>query len=239
VAAEGGWDLHIGGNGGSKVYVGHKIAQVGTDEEVIRIADRFYEYYRQHGRYGERTAHFIERLGLQTVTDAILNGAEAEMQALEDRLQEVRDNYRDPWTLPIDVNDVAAETVTDDDGREFVTVADTEAVPEGVSRLFTVKGTDVAVFHTRDGRWVAVDGLCPHEAGPMVDSIYGDGRLACPLHSYTFDVSTGVCDNPEIDPVGIHDIRIRDRRIEVALRERSRPACSSTGGCGGCSAARH
>jgi hypothetical protein len=73
----------------------------------------------------------------------------------------------------------------------------------------------------------------------MVDSIYGDGRLACPLHSYTFDVSTGVCDNPEIDPVGIHDIRIRDRRIEVALRERSRPACGSAGGCGGCSAARH
>jgi len=239
VAAEGGWDIHIGGNGGSKVYVGQKIAQVKTDEEVVRLADRFYEYYRQHGRYGERTAHFIERVGLQTVTDAILNGTEAEMQALEDRLQEVRDNYRDPWTLPIDVNDVPAETTVDDDGRKFVAIADTESVPEGVSRLFTVNGTDVAVFHTRDGRWVAVDGLCPHEAGPMVDSIYGNGRLACPLHSYTFDVSTGACDNPEIDPVGVHDIRIRGQHIEVALRKRPRPACASTGGCGGCSAARH
>ncbi len=72
----------------------------------------------------------------------------------------------------------------------------------------------------------------------MVDSIYGNGRLACPLHSYTFDVSTGVCDNPEIDPLGIHDIRIRDRCIEVALRERPHPVCTSTDGCGGCSAAR-
>ncbi len=57
VAAENAWDIVLGGNGGAKVYVAQKIAQVATDEEVIQIADRFYEYYRQNGKYGERTAH--------------------------------------------------------------------------------------------------------------------------------------------------------------------------------------
>jgi len=235
VAAENAWDIFIGGNGGAKVYVAQKIAQVATDEEVIQIADRFYEYYRQNGKYGERTAHFIERVGLQTITQAILQGAPEEMQALEDRLQEARDNYVDPWTQPIDVNDVpAAVTIDKTAARSFTTVANIADVPAGSSQVYTIGETQVALFHTRDDQWVAVDALCPHAAGPMVDSIYGEGRLSCPLHSYTFDILSGSCDNPEIDKLIVHQTRIVQDRVQVALSPEARTATAHCGGCTGC-----
>jgi nitrite reductase (NADH) large subunit len=223
VAVEGGWDIYIGGNGGAHVYVAQKIAQVKTDDEVISIGDRFYEYYRRHGKYGERTALFVERLGLKTVVDAILNAPPQELQELEDRFQQTLDNYRDPWLEADDLNNESDGTVeTGADG--FTALATAESIPEGSSRLFHVGDTPVAVFHGRDGRWVAAHGVCPHKSGPLVDSIYGDGRLVCPLHSYSFDVATGACDNPEIRPVQIYETVVRDGQLKVRVVQPQHPA---------------
>ena len=73
----------------------------------------------------------------------------------------------------------------------------------------------MAVFHGRDGRWIATHGICPHKSGPIVDSIYGNGRLVCPLHSYSFDATTGVCDNPDIPPLRIYETTVRDGVVWV------------------------
>lgn len=72
VACEGGWDISIGGNGGASVVAAKPLIRVKTDDEVIRIADRFYEYYRRHARFAERSAPFIERVGFDTVAAAVL-----------------------------------------------------------------------------------------------------------------------------------------------------------------------
>jgi nitrite reductase/ring-hydroxylating ferredoxin subunit len=49
----------------------------------------------------------------------------------------------------------------------------------------------------------------------LVDSIYGNGRLVCPLHSYSFDVKTGACDNPDIGVLKIYTIEVRGGRVLV------------------------
>ncbi len=100
-----------------------------------------------------------------------------------------------------------------DDG--FTQVAMVEDIPSGSSRQVVVDNHPVAVFHTREGEWIAVDGICPHEQGPVVDSIYGNGRLACPLHSYSFDIKTGVCNNPDIGALKIYTIEIRQGHVLV------------------------
>lgn len=215
VAVEGGWDIHIGGNGGAHVTVASKIVHCRTDAEVIRIADRYYEYYRRKGRYGERTAPFIERVGLKTVVDAILNAPDAELEELERSFQMALDAYRDPWDddeASLD-NEFPEAPAAMADG--YVSVADAEDIPPGASRLYHVNGEAVAVFHGRDGRWVAAHGVCPHQSGPIVDSIYGNGKLTCPLHNYSFDVVTGQCDNPDIGVLKIHKMIIRDGRVLV------------------------
>jgi nitrite reductase (NADH) small subunit len=99
----------------------------------------------------------------------------------------------------------------------LVSVADAADLPPGSSRLFYVNDTPVAVFHGRDERWVAAHGVCPHKSGPIVDSLYGNGRLTCPLHSYSFDIATGQCDNPDIGALKIYKVSIRDGRILVGL----------------------
>ncbi|MDD3545353.1 MAG: nitrite reductase large subunit NirB [Kiritimatiellae bacterium] len=222
VAVEGGWDLYIGGNGGAHVYVAHKIAQVKDVDAVIRVCDRFYEYYRRYAKYGERTALFVERVGLKTVVDALLNAPPQELQELEDRFQQTLDNYRDPWQADDELNN-EAESPAGTGTEGFTALADVSAIPAGSSRLFHVGDTPVAVFHGRDGRWVAAHGVCPHKSGPLVDSIYGNGRLVCPLHSYSFDVATGACDNPEIRPVQIFETAVRDGQLNVRVAPPRQP----------------
>jgi len=217
VAVEGGWDIYIGGNGGAHVYVAHKIAQVKDDDEVIRIADRYYEYYRRFAKYGERTALFVERLGLNTVVDAILNAPPQELQELEESFQQMLDNYKDPWfSSDEDLNNVA-ERPNDMDTHGFNDLAPAADIPAGSSRLFHVNDIPIAIFHGRDERWIAAYGICPHKSGPLVDSIYGNGRLVCPLHSYSFDVVTGACDNPEIANVRIFEIMVKNERVLVKV----------------------
>jgi nitrite reductase/ring-hydroxylating ferredoxin subunit len=216
VAVEGGWDIYVGGNGGSHVYVAQKITQVKTDDEVIRIVDRYYEYYCRHARYGERTAQFIERVGLKTVTDAVLNAPEEQLCELETRFAQVLANYKDPWgTNPEATGSEMTEETNPETDDGFTQVALVEDVPPGTSQEFIVDNHPVAVFHARSGEWIAADGICPHEQGPLVDSICGNGRLTCPVHSYSFDVKTGVCDNPDIGVLKIYTIEIRDGRVLV------------------------
>jgi len=216
VAVEGGWDIYIGGNGGAQVYVAQKIAQVKTDDAVVRIADRFYEYYSRNAKYGERSAHFIERVGLKTVTDAILNAPEEELCELETRFAQFRANYKDPWeTNPQPEEKSMNEQAVAED--KFIVIAQMDDLPPGSSREIDVNGQPVALFHTRDGDWIATDGRCPHEQGPLVDCILGNGRLTCPIHSYSFDIKNGTCDNPDIDPLSVYPVEIRSDRVWVRV----------------------
>jgi nitrite reductase (NADH) small subunit len=36
-----------------------------------------------------------------------------------------------------------------------------------------------------------LDGVCPHEGGPLGEGIVEDGKVVCPWHGYPFDVHTG------------------------------------------------
>lgn len=66
-----------------------------------------------------------------------------------------------------------------------------EEIPVGEGRAFAVEGTEVAVYRLRDGSLRALAAVCPHKGGPLADGLT-DGRVVvCPLHGYTYDLSTG------------------------------------------------
>jgi nitrite reductase (NADH) small subunit len=112
-------------------------------------------------------------------------------------------------------NEAGGSAEVDESG--FAVLGPAEDVPPGSSRLYHLDDVPIAVFHGRDGRWIAAHGVCPHKSGPMVDSIYGDGRLVCPLHSYSFDVVTGACDNPDIAPLRIFEVAVRNEMLRVKV----------------------
>lgn len=64
-------------------------------------------------------------------------------------------------------------------------------IPLGQGLCYTVKGEEIAVFRSRDGKICAIENRCPHRQGPLVDGIVGNGKVVCPLHGHKFDLASG------------------------------------------------
>ena len=64
-------------------------------------------------------------------------------------------------------------------------------IPLGQGICFNVKGEEIAVFRSRDGRISAIENRCPHRQGPLSEGLIGNGKVICPLHGHKFDLNTG------------------------------------------------
>lgn len=76
VCVDSGYELHVGGNGGVKVRATDFLCKVETEAEVLEYAGAFMQFYREDARYLERTAPWIERVGLTRVKERLVDDAE-------------------------------------------------------------------------------------------------------------------------------------------------------------------
>jgi nitrite reductase (NADH) small subunit len=77
---------------------------------------------------------------------------------------------------------------------QFVRLCSASELPgEGEVSEFTAQGRAFCVAHVA-GAVVVLDGVCPHEGGPLGEGIVEEGRVVCPWHAYAFDVSSGVAE---------------------------------------------
>ncbi len=72
----------------------------------------------------------------------------------------------------------------------FVPVLAADQLPEGSAREVEIDGRIIALFHV-DGLISAIDGLCPHQGGPLADGPIEGGLVYCPWHRWGFDIRTG------------------------------------------------
>lgn len=97
VGIDSGWELHVGGNGGVKVRATDLLCRVTTREEVLEYAGAFMQIYREEARYLERTAPWVERVGLAYIKSRMLDDAEGRAAAYQ-RFLESQEIYKfDPW----------------------------------------------------------------------------------------------------------------------------------------------
>lgn len=97
VAVDSGWELHVGGNGGVKVRATDLLCKVQSEEEVKEYCAAFLQLYREEAHYLERTAPWIERVGLSYVKQRVVDDAE-QRQALATRFKESQQYAQiDPW----------------------------------------------------------------------------------------------------------------------------------------------
>ncbi len=97
VAIDSGWELHVGGNGGVKVRATDLLCKVKTQEEVLEYCGAYLQLYREEAHYLERTAPWIERVGLSYVKQRIVEDATGR-QALYRRFLESQKYFQhDPW----------------------------------------------------------------------------------------------------------------------------------------------
>ena len=67
-----GWTVLFGGNSGGKPRIGDVIATDLSDSEVIELAGKCLAYYKSNASGKERTARFIERIGIDEFKKAVL-----------------------------------------------------------------------------------------------------------------------------------------------------------------------
>jgi len=96
VCVDSGYELHVGGNGGIKVRVTDLLCKVETEDQVLEYCAAFIQKYRVEARYLERTAPWVERVGLQCIKDAIFDDAQRKLLA-EQFLYSQTFAQIDPW----------------------------------------------------------------------------------------------------------------------------------------------
>jgi nitrite reductase (NADH) large subunit len=98
VAIEGGkWEIYVGGAAGGSVRKGDLLCTVASHDEVLRMMGRFMQYYREHGKYLERSYHFVERLGIEKIRKILVDDSEGIAARLDADIQKAVDAYVDPW----------------------------------------------------------------------------------------------------------------------------------------------
>ncbi len=97
IATDGGFDLLVGGNGGIKLRGTDLLVKVTTEAEVQEYCGAFMQLYREEAHYLERTAPWIERVGLDFVKTRVVDDAD-NRRALHARfLASQRHAQVDPW----------------------------------------------------------------------------------------------------------------------------------------------
>jgi len=72
----------------------------------------------------------------------------------------------------------------------WIRVATTDDLPEGSSRELVVGDQIIALFNVA-GDVFALDGVCPHQGGPLGKGTLEGCVVTCPWHGWQFDVRTG------------------------------------------------
>jgi nitrite reductase (NADH) large subunit len=97
VGIEGGWQVVVGGAAGKGVRKADLLTTVETAEQALEASELFFQYYREHANYLERTYDFVERLGIEKVRKDTIYAPDAVRQALLDRLKKSKARARDAW----------------------------------------------------------------------------------------------------------------------------------------------
>ena len=97
VCVDSGYELHVGGNGGIKVRATDLLCKVATEAEAIEMCAAFIQLYREEARYLERTAPWIERVGLAYIQSRLLPDAEARADLSARFFHSQRFSQDDPW----------------------------------------------------------------------------------------------------------------------------------------------
>ena len=97
VCVDSGYELHVGGNGGIHVRATDFLCKVETEEEALEHCAAFIQLYREQAHYLERTAPWVERVGLDSI--------KAQLFEAPDTIRQLAARFRisqkysqiDPW----------------------------------------------------------------------------------------------------------------------------------------------
>ena len=97
ICVDSGYELLVGGNGGIHLRGTDALCKVATEDEALEYCAAYIQLYREEARYLDRTAPWIERVGIDYVKTRIVEDTEGRV-ALAKRFAFSQSIYQvDPW----------------------------------------------------------------------------------------------------------------------------------------------
>jgi NAD(P)H-dependent nitrite reductase small subunit len=103
----------------------------------------------------------------------------------------------------------------------FVPVTAAGQVGPGSSTTVVVGDREIALFNV-DGRFYALDNLCPHSGGPLADGWLEGTTVTCPWHAWCFRLTDGTMTLGNFAHVDAFDVEVQDGTVFVAREPRAR-----------------
>lgn len=242
-----GYDVYLGGGLAGDIHLGlrYKLG-VDVDQLPLVIEEVVQEYYLRHRPGQTFSAYWRERL--REVEAAKLGEHDYRPATWLCERCEYRHLGEDPPVFCpgcAGVRRLFARVDDDPDrpgmpsGRDepvrddgFVFAAAEDAVQEGTAISVEVGGQTYALVRV-DGTVHAIDGLCPHEGGPLAEGAVANGAVTCPWHGWRFDARTGCGIEPRGSNVERHDTLVENSRIylrpgSAGIGRETRPAARAT-----------
>ncbi|MGJ5819773.1 nitrite reductase large subunit NirB [Paludibaculum fermentans] len=97
VGQEGSWQVVVGGAAGKSVRKADVLVTVASTEEALESAELFFQYYREHANYLERTYDFVERTGMDKIRRETVYAVPEARAGLLDRLRKAKSASYDAW----------------------------------------------------------------------------------------------------------------------------------------------
>jgi nitrite reductase/ring-hydroxylating ferredoxin subunit len=99
---------------------------------------------------------------------------------------------------------------------KFVKLASREDLPVGAAKEVEFEGRVYALFNV-DGVLSAIDGICPHQGGPLADGALEGCYVACPWHGWEFNVQTGATPLGPRIKVDVFEVKIEGDDVLVLV----------------------
>lgn len=99
--------------------------------------------------------------------------------------------------------------------KRFVRVAARDDIPVGGKKLVEIDGIPVAIFNV-DGAFYAIEDVCTHDGGNLVEGDLMGNEIECPRHGARFDVRTGAATKmPAFEPVPTYAVEVASEDVLV------------------------
>ena len=98
----------------------------------------------------------------------------------------------------------------------FVKLATLDDLPPGTAQEVEFEGRVYALYNV-DGVISAIDGICPHQGGPLADGQVQGTTVTCPWHGWQFDIRTGKTPLGSKIKQGVFEVKLEGHDVLVAV----------------------
>ena len=99
----------------------------------------------------------------------------------------------------------------------WIEVGQLSNIPRLGSRVVEHNGNEIAIFRTAEDNIFALRNKCPHKNGPLSEGIVRGNKVACPLHNWNIDLTSGEAVAPDKGCARRYEIKLEGGVISVAF----------------------